>query len=45
VVLDQHRDELEAELVAMVLRLVDDIARRKVTVLVSANGQVGITVE
>ena len=35
VVLDQHRDELEAELVAMVLRLVDDIARRKVTVLVS----------
>jgi hypothetical protein len=45
VVLDQHRDELEAELVAMVLRLVDDIARRKVTVLVSASGQVGITVE
>jgi len=45
VVLDQHRDALEAELVAMVLRLVDDIARRKVTVLVSANGQVGITVE
>ena len=45
VVLDQHRDALEAELVAMVLRLVDDIARRKVTVLVSANGQVGITIE
>ena len=35
VVLDQHRDELEAELVSMVLRLVDDIARRRVTVLVS----------
>lgn len=45
VVLDQHRDELEAELVAMVLRLVDDIARRKVTVLVSQDGRVGITVE
>lgn len=44
VVLDQHRDELEAELVAMVLRLVDDLARRKVTVLVSASGQVGITI-
>lgn len=44
VVLDQHRDELEAELVAMVLRLVDDIARRKVTVLVSADGRVGITI-
>lgn len=45
VVLDQHRDELEAELVAMVLRLVDDLARRKVTVLVSQDGRVGITVE
>ena len=45
VVLDQHRDELEAELVAMVLRLVDDIARRKVTVLVSEDARVGITVE
>lgn len=44
VVLDQHRDELEAELVAMVLRLVDDIARRKVTVLVSQDGRVGITI-
>jgi hypothetical protein len=44
VVLDQHRDELEAELVAMVLRLVDDIARRKVTVLVSEDARVGITI-
>lgn len=44
VVLDQHRDELEAELVAMVLRLVDDLARRKVTVLVSQDGRVGITI-
>lgn len=45
VVLDQHRDALEAELVAMVLRLVDDIARRKVTVLVSQDARVGITIE
>ena len=44
VVLDQHRDELEAELVAMVLRLVDDLARRKVTVLVSQDARVGITI-
>lgn len=44
VVLDQHRDELEAELVAMVLRLVDDLARRKVTVLVSEDARVGITI-
>jgi ABC-type histidine transport system ATPase subunit len=44
VVLDQHRDELEAELVAMVLRLVEDLARRKVTVLVSQDGRVGITI-
>ena len=44
VVLDQHRDELEAELVAMVLRLVEDLARRKVRVLVSLDGEVQVTI-
>jgi ABC-type histidine transport system ATPase subunit len=44
VVLDQHRDELEAELVAMVLRLVEDLARRKVRVLVSHDGDVKVTI-
>jgi uracil phosphoribosyltransferase len=45
VVLDQHVDELRTELVAMVLRLVDDIARRKTVVLVDDSGTVGITIE
>lgn len=45
VVLDQHRDELEAELVAMALRLVEDLARRKVTVLVSKAAVVTVEVK
>ena len=45
VVLDQHRDELEAELVSMVLRLVEDLAKRKVTVLVNRDAAVTVEVK